>query len=95
MRLAFLPGKLFLESKADGTYDLRFGEDVQSFRSQKAAIEAFHAIRARLEQDFPAREPSLEERRALLAKEIAESGLGHNSLRNAGPRKKTGTRTFG
>jgi hypothetical protein len=95
MRMAFLPGKLFLESTARGTFELRFGEEVQTFRSQKAAIAAFQEIRTRLEKDFPARELTAEERRALLEKDIAESGLGHNALRNAGPRKKTGTRRFG
>ena len=95
MKMSFFPGRLFLESKPDGTYELRFGEEVQSFRSEKQAIQAFQQIRIKLEKDFPVQEPSMEERRALLQKEIADSTLGHNSMRNAGPRKKTGTRTFG
>jgi hypothetical protein len=95
MKLSFFPGKLFLESKPEGGYELRFGDEVQIFRSEKAAIQAFNDLRAKLEKDFPAREPTLEERRALLAKEIADSAVGHTALRNTGPRKKTGTRTFG
>jgi hypothetical protein len=95
MKMSFFPGKLFLESKADGAYELRFGEEVQMFRSEKRAVQAFQEIRSRLEKDFPAKEPTLEERRALLQKEIADSAIGHNSMRNAGPKKKTGTRTFG
>ena len=95
MKMSFFPGKLFLESKPDGTYELRFGEEVQAFRSERQAIQAFQQIRIKLEKDFPVQEPTMEERRALLQKEIADSALGHNSMRNAGPRKKTGTRTFG
>ena len=95
MKMSFFPGKLFLESKPDGAYELRFGDEVQTFRSEKPAIQAFQQIRVRLEKDFPAKEPTIEERRALLQKEIADSALGHNPLRNAGPKKKTGTRTFG
>ncbi len=95
MKLSFFPGKLFLESKPEGGFELRFGDEVHTFRTEKAALQAFREIRTKLEKDFPATEPTLEERRALLAKEIADSAVGHNSLRNAGPRKKTGTRTFG
>ncbi len=95
MKLSFFPGKLFLESRPDGSYEMRFGEEVQTFRSEKMAVQAFQQIRTKLEKDFPAREPTMEERRALLQKEIADSALGHSSMRNAGPRKKTGTRIFG
>jgi len=95
MRMSFLPGKLFLEPADDGGWELKFGEEVTRFKSARAAAQAFNSIRARLEKEFPAREMSLEERRALLHQEIADSAVGHNSLRNAGPRKKTGTRTFG
>jgi len=31
----------------------------------------------------------------LLLKDIADSAIGHNAMRNAGPKKKTGTRSFG
>jgi hypothetical protein len=95
MRMAFLPGKLFLESKPDGSYELRFGEEVQAFRSQKQAIAAFQEIRSRLEKDFPTRDLTADERRELLLKDIADSAIGHNAMRNAGPKKKTGTRSFG
>jgi len=91
----FLPGNLSLESRPGGLYELRLGEEVTTFRSQKAAIKAYQELRARLEKDFPAREPTLEERRALLQQEIADSMIRHNALRDAGPKKKTGTRTFG
>lgn len=93
MKMAFFPGKLFLESKPDGSFELKFGEEVQSFRSEKQAIEAFRQIRTRLEKEFPARGPTLEERRALLHQEIVDTTIGHRTP--AAPRKKTGTRTFG
>lgn len=95
MKLCFLPGKLFLDTRPDGTYELRLGDEVRIFRSKRPALQAFQELRARLEEEFPAKEPSIEERRALLHKEIADSAIGHNSLRNAGPKKKTGTRRFG
>jgi hypothetical protein len=94
MKMSFFPGKLFLESNPDGVYELRFGDEVQTFKSEKQAVAAFQQIRTRLEKDFPVKEPTLEERRALLQKEIADSAIGQNSMRNTGPRKKTGTRTF-
>jgi len=93
--MCFLPGKLSLESKPGGVYELRLGEEATTFRSQRAAFRAFQQLRTQLEKDFPAREPSLEERRALLQQDIADSVVRHNSLRDAAPRKKTGTRTFG
>ncbi|HYM09335.1 MAG TPA: hypothetical protein VEU62_01310, partial [Bryobacterales bacterium] len=76
MKMSFFPGKLFLESKPDGVYELRFGDEVQTFKSEKQAVAAFQQIRTRLEKDFPVKEPTLEERRALLQKEIAESAVG-------------------
>ena len=95
MKMSFFPGKLFLESKPAGGYELRFGDEVRTFKAEKPAIQAFQEIRARLEKEFPAREPTIEERRELLHKEIADSTIGHTALRNAGPKKKTGTRRFG
>jgi hypothetical protein len=95
VKLSFLPGKLFLEAKPDGAYELRFGEEIQTFRSRKQAVQAFNDLRTRLEKEFPARELTPEERRALLLKDIADSAISHNSMRNTGPRKKTGSRRFG
>lgn len=95
MKMSFFPGKLFLEQAPDGAFDLRFGDEVQRFRSQKSAVKAFLALRSRLEKDFPSRELSPEERRNLFVRDVVDSAVGHNTLRNAGPKKKTGTRTFG
>jgi len=95
MKMAFLPGKLFLESRDDGTFELRFGEQVRTLRSQKEAVAVFRELRAVLEKDFPPRELSAEERRVILRQDIVDAAVRHNSLRNAGPRKKMGTRTFG
>jgi len=50
MKMSFFPGKLFLESKPEGGFELRFGEEVQTFRSEKAAVQAFKDIRTRLEK---------------------------------------------
>ncbi len=95
MKLAFLPGKLFLEARPEGGLELRFGDEIQTFKSEKAALQAFHEIRKRLEKDFPAHDLTPEDRRAMLEKEIADSAVRNTMVRNTGPRKKTGTRTFG
>ena len=96
MRLSFLPAQLFLELLEDGTYQLRHGNTVAGrFKSKRAAISAFNELRRKLESEFPARELSSEEKRLLLIEELGRNSIRHNSLRNAAPRKSTGTRTFG
>lgn len=96
MRLSFVPGQLFLEQLENGTYQLRQGGTVMGqFKSQRQAVSAFNQIRRKLELEFPAKELSPEEKKRLMIEELARSSLPHNSLRNAAPRKSTGTRTFG
>ncbi len=84
-----------MEQKPQGVYELRLRDQVTMFTSQRAAVKAFRDLRLRLEQELPPHEPSIEERQALLHKVIADSIVRHNSLRDAGPRQRTGTRTFG
>ena len=96
MKLSFLPGQLFLEPRGDGTYELRQGDTILGqFKSQRQAVSAFNELRRKLESEFPVMELSLEEKRRLMAEELGRNSLPHNSLRNSGPRKSTGTRTFG
>lgn len=72
------------------------GEQILATKSKRAAIRKFNALRQELEERFPAREATPEEKAELLKREIGESLVGHNSL--GGRKKKTtagGTRTFG
>ena len=96
MRLCFLPAQLFLEPLQDGTYELRQGDTVVGrFRSQRQALAAFNEMRRKLESQFPTSEFSPEEKRQLMIEEMRRNAVPHNSLRNAPPKKSTGTRTFG
>jgi len=97
MNLAFLPGDLHLAENADGLFVVTMcGQEILSTKSQRSALAKFRALRAELEKRFPMREPTAEEKRELLQREINDSLLGHNSL--GGRKKRTtagGTRTFG
>ncbi|HEV2398081.1 MAG TPA: hypothetical protein VGS27_14135 [Candidatus Sulfotelmatobacter sp.] len=97
MNLSFLPGDLHLTKNEDGFFVVEMaGQQILSTKSQKAALAKFNALRRELEERFPARELTPEERAELLQREIGDSLVGHNSL--GGRKKKTtagGTRTFG
>ncbi len=97
MNLSFLPGDLYLSKTRDGVFVVRMaGQEILSTRSQRAALAKFNSLRKELENKFPTREPTPEEKAGLLQQEINNSLLGHNSF--GGRKKKTtagGTRTFG
>jgi hypothetical protein len=97
MNLSFLPADLHLLKDQTGLFIVTMaGQQVLSTRSQRSALAKFNSLRAELEEKFPMREPTAEEKSELLQREINDSLLGHNSL--GGRKKKTtasGTRTFG
>jgi hypothetical protein len=97
MRLSFMPGKLLLDSADDGSLRITVnGEEVLRTRSQKAAISRFNALRREMEQRFPPREFSAEQKADALRNMMTDSLVQHNSL--GGRKKKTtaaSTRTFG
>jgi hypothetical protein len=97
MNLSFLPGDLHLSKDSDGLFVVKMaGQEILRTKSQRSALSKFNALRGELEQKFPMREPTAEEKAELLQREINDSLLGHNSL--GGRKKKTtagGTRTFG
>jgi hypothetical protein len=97
MNLSFLPGDLHLAKNQSGVFVVTMaGQEILSTKSERAALNKFKALRAELEEKFPMREPTAEEKAELLHREINDSLLGHNSL--GGRKKKTtagGTRTFG
>lgn len=97
MNLSFLPGELYLRKSNNGFYVVCLaGQQILSTKSQRAAVTKFNSLRTELEQRFPARQMTPEEKADLLQREIQDSLVGHNSL--GGRKKKTtagGTRTFG
>ncbi len=97
MNLSFLPGDLHLYRSDDGRFLVKMaGEEIMSTKSERSALAKFNSLRKELEERFPAREPTAEEKAELLQREVKDSLLGHNSL--GGRKKKTtagGTRTFG
>lgn len=97
MNLSFVPGDLQLITRDGGVFVIRMsGQEILSTKSQKVALAKFNALRKELEERFPARDPTPEEKAELLHREIGDSLVGHNSL--GGRKKKTtagGTRTFG
>ena len=97
MNLSFLPGDLHLSKSSNGQFVLTLaGQEILNTKSQRSALSKFNALRSELEQKFPTRQPTAQEKAELLQREINDSLLGHNSL--GGRKKKTtagGTRTFG
>lgn len=97
MKLSFLPGDLYLSKNEQGMFVVTMsGREILCTKSQRSALTKFNSLRAELEEKFPARELTAEEKAELLQREINDSLLGHNSL--GGRKKKTtagGTRTFG
>jgi hypothetical protein len=97
MNLSFVPGDLHLRKSEKGDFVLTLaGQEIISTKSQRVAVAKFNSLRAELEERFPAREMTAEEKAELLRREIKDSLVGHNSL--GGRKKKTsagGTRTFG
>ena len=97
MNLSFLPGDLHLSKNNHDMFVVRMGDkEILATKSQRSALAKFKALREELEQKFPLRQPTAQEKAELLQREINDSLLGHNSL--GGRKKKTtagGTRTFG
>ncbi|SRR5713101_5273119 len=97
MKLAFLPGQLFLTKSEHGDFTVTFtGQEILKTRSQKLAISKFNELRLEMEARYPARELTAEEKAEMLQKTIGDELVGHNSL--GGRKKKStarSTRTFG
>jgi hypothetical protein len=96
MRLAFLPGGLFLSQEKDDFVVTLDSKEVLRTRSQKRAVTRFNGLRKDMEHQFPNRDLSPEEKHALLQKEIADSLVDHNPVRPKRRKYSRGsTRTFG
>jgi hypothetical protein len=79
MNLSFLPGDLHLSKNAEGFFVLKMaGQEILNTKSERSALAKFHSLRAELEQKFPMREPTVEEKAELLRREIKTSLVQHN-----------------
>lgn len=64
MKLAFMPGKLFLEKKSDGLFYLTLqDEEILVTDNEKKAIKNYNEIRKEMEEKYPPTELSVEEKR--------------------------------
>ncbi len=79
MNLSFLPGDLHLSKNAEGFFVLKMaGQEILNTKSERSALAKFHSIRAELEQKFPMREPTVEEKAELLQRAIRDSLVQHS-----------------
>jgi hypothetical protein len=96
MKLSFLPGELDL-SDEQGEFVVRVqGKEILRTRSKQTALSKFNALRRSMEQQFPAREVTPEEKKELLKSIFNEAMLADVARRP--PKKRSsarGTRTFG
>jgi hypothetical protein len=97
MKLSFLPGDLHLSKEQDGLYVVIVqGKEVLRTGQEKKALAKFNTLRRDMEAQFPARELTPEEKRALLQKWIGDNLVSHNGDRHTKKKIKSGsTRTFG
>lgn len=96
MKMSFLPGELQL-SEERGVFIVSVkSQEVLRTRSQKAAVAKFNAIRGSMENQFPHRETTQEEKQALLRNILNDAAVDETLRR---PPKKRSTarssRTFG
>jgi hypothetical protein len=94
--MSFLPGQLEL-SVQNGEYVVTVrGKVVMRNRSQKAAVNRFNTIRKSMESEFPQRQLSDEEIKAVLASKLNDVAIDETLKRP--PRKRStarSSRTFG
>jgi hypothetical protein len=96
MKLSFVPGELDLTDE-QGEFVIRLqGKEILRTRSKQTALSKFNALRLSMEQQFPAKEVTPEEKRELLKSIFNEALLSDVGRRP--PKKRStarSTRTFG
>lgn len=96
MRLSFLPGDLHLTFDPDQGYVVRLGETVLlTTNIERHALGKFKAVRQQLETRFPPTEASSDDKRRAFLRELLDSQVKHNSLREEPRKRPAKTRTFG
>jgi len=84
MNLSFLPGDLHLTQNAEGFFIVTLaGEKILSTKSEPFALAKFHSLRTELENRFPTRELTAEEKAGLLRNEVTDSILRENRIGEA------------
>jgi hypothetical protein len=94
MNLSFLPGDLHLTQNAEGFFIVTMaGQRILLTKSEPFALAKFHALRTELENQFPTRQPTDEEKAALLRNEVTDSILrvGEQKKPSASARISTAT----
>jgi hypothetical protein len=94
MNLSFLPGDLHLAKNAEGVFIVTMaGQKILSTKSERYALFTFRSLRTELENRFPPREPTAEEKAELLSNEVADSILrvGEEKKPSASARISTST----
>jgi len=96
MKLSFLPGELELcDDQGEFVIQVQRKEILRT-RSKQTALSKFNVLRRSMEQQFPAREVTPEEKQELLKSIFNETMLADVGRRP--PKKRStarGTRTFG
>lgn len=96
MNLSFLPGDLHL-TEEHGEFLIQVqGNEILRTRSKRTALSKFNELRRSMEQQFPAREVTPEEKGELLKGILNEALLAEVKRRPPKKRSTAGsTRTFG
>ena len=80
MNLSFLPGDLHLSKNGEGFFVVTVaGREILSTKSRRSALGKFHALRAELEEKFPAHEPTETDRAEHLRREVNDSILENDT----------------
>jgi hypothetical protein len=98
MKLLFVPGDLHLKKEPDGTYLVTMqGQELLRTRVEKQALARFNTLRKELEVQFPTRELTPVEKRAILGKYLLDYKAAEVRASTKPPKKNKvkGTRTFG
>lgn len=96
MKMSFIPGDLHLLTNENGEHVVTLaGTEVLRTRSEKKATARFKELRSEMEQKYPARELTSEERAAMLKAAVAEAIVGSGTVRKRKKSTARGTRTFG
>ena len=97
MKLSFLPGDLHLNKEQDGSYVVSM-QNVEILRTkvEKRAVTKFNVLRRELEDQYPTRELTPEEKLAALARCIGDHKFSQirKEMKPVKRDKPSGTRTF-
>jgi hypothetical protein len=95
MKLSFPPGDLHLTQNAEGFFIVTMaGEKIVSTKSEPFARAKFHSLRTELENRFPTRDLTAEEKAELLRNEVTDSVLRIGEQKKPAARARISTATL-